>query len=1159
MKGIVLNMQSVDQKARDSCSENETLAARKLLVLNASLPLEAIRERKLEGIVTNTDLEGFFEHVWTVHPFATLVTSNDGISKYGSPEVHAFAQGHTFIEGKVGRFRFLKWVEPLNFLISQIDIFFRLARLIRKERISVIDAWTPLYPGLFAWALSRLCGIPFVVRVVQNNDKIYEVTGRQSERKLWFTRKNEKFIERFVLKRANLVAAVNQDNLNFALANGAVPEKSTLFRYGNQIDQRHFSKLSERPDGSFLLREIGVEPHRFVIYVGRFESVKHPGDVLRVFAKIRSFGHDVKLIMAGDGSLREKLYAQARELGIENDTLFCGNKDQTWLISVIPLAALVLSPHTGRALLEVAMAEVPIVAYDVDWQSELIETGVTGELVPLQAWEEMADRANYFLTNPEYASAMGKSVSKRAAKMMDPAKLNQHERATYIELLSNYSQSSLSKDPPRKHLSTSSSPSVFKLKSQLSDNVHKLFETKLAAERRLLVLDTAWTLEAIRERKLEDSITCRDLDGFFEHVWSIHPFASLVTSKEWTSKYGQPEFHELSASHTFVEGKMGRFRMLRGFPPLNFLISQMGIFADLVSIIQEYKISAIRVGDPHYLGLFGWGLSCLCGIPFGIRVSANYDKIFETTGQLAVRRLFFFRKVEKIVERFILKRACFVAAGNQDNLNFSLANGARPEVSTLFRYGNLIDKRHFVDPKDRAEGTSLLEELDVEQCKFLLYIGRLEEIKQPSHILYVLSDIRKRGNDIKVLLVGDGSLREQLQRLAQELEVENQVIFCGNRDQEWLARVIPLALMVVSPHTGRALSEAALGAVPIVAYDVDWQSELIQTGKTGELVPNLDWKKMADAVESLLADPKNARSMGDAVRNRALKMMNPAMLDQHERETYLRLFDSLHKQQIDRNIEVHDKTASNYVSVHGEIFNDTEQERLSLVLKKSLQAVKTGSKNLTALDYGCGSGNVTEKLLNLNVNVVAADVSGQFLKLVRQNFSSERLSTLSLNGRDLLGVKAERFDFIAIYSVLHHIPDYLSAITELARVCKPGGIIYIDHESNDEYYFGRPVYKEFKSKALLTDWKKYFVFGNYVGGVRRLFNSRHSNEGDIHVWSDDRIEFQRIEKNLKEQGFEVILSKDYLHSDRLYRPEIYKEYEELCSDTRLMVFRKGLA
>ena len=55
MKRIVLNSQSVAQEVGESCSENET--------------------------------------------FATLVTLNDGISKYGSPEVHGFAQGHTFVEG----------------------------------------------------------------------------------------------------------------------------------------------------------------------------------------------------------------------------------------------------------------------------------------------------------------------------------------------------------------------------------------------------------------------------------------------------------------------------------------------------------------------------------------------------------------------------------------------------------------------------------------------------------------------------------------------------------------------------------------------------------------------------------------------------------------------------------------------------------------------------------------------------------------------------------------------------------------------------------------------------------------------------------------------------------------------------------------------------
>ena len=418
-----------------------------------------------------------------------------------------------------------------------------------------------------------------------------------------------------------------------------------------------------------------------------------------------------------------------------------------------------------------------------------------------------------------------------------------------------------------------------------------MLETELPVKRKLLVLDAAWAFEAIREGNLEDSVTCRDLGGFFEHVWSVHPFASLVTSEKWTSKYGKPEHHQLNTAHTFIEGKIGRFSLLRRLPRLNFILSQVGIFFDLVHLIQKHNITIIRVGDPQYLGLFGWALSRICKIPFVVRVAANYDKIFETTGLRAYKKLFFNRNIEKIIERFVFKHADLLAAANQDNLDFALRNGARAEVSTLFRYGNLIDKRHFADPKDRTDGTLILKELGLKRGKFLLYIGRLEEIKQPSHVLYVLADIRKRGNDIKALLVGDGSLRKQLQGLAQELGVEGHVIFCGNRDQGWLSRVIPLALSVLSPYTGRALVESALGAAPIVSYDIDWHSELIQNGETGELVPFQAWEEMAEGVHRFLADSSYARSMGEAVRKRALKMMDPSILNQHERNAYIKLYD----------------------------------------------------------------------------------------------------------------------------------------------------------------------------------------------------------------------------------------------------------------------------
>ena len=413
---------------------------------------------------------------------------------------------------------------------------------------------------------------------------------------------------------------------------------------------------------------------------------------------------------------------------------------------------------------------------------------------------------------------------------------------------------------------------------------------KSLTARKLLIIDASYALEAIRTRGLEDSVTCRDLGGFFEHVWTVHPFATLVTSKKWTSRYGKSEWHILAPEHTFIEGKVGRFFILRAFTGLNFFLSQLSIFVSLVRLIRKEKISVIRVGDPHYLGFFGWALSRLCGILLAVRVAANYDLNYMITDKIGSPRLFRARWVEKIFEQFVLKRSDLVVCASYDNLGFVRANGARPEKSTLFRYGNLIDKKHLVDPQDRPDGRPLLKELGLESGRFLMNIGRLEGLKHPDHVLRILAAIRGRGHEIKAVLVGEGELYGPLIELAQELGVQDQVLLCGKQNQQWLATLIPYAAVIVSPITGRALTEAAFGAAPIVAYDLDWQSELIQTGVTGELVTPIEWGNMADAVERFLTNPSYARAMGNAVRQRALEMMDPEILNQHERSVYLKLF-----------------------------------------------------------------------------------------------------------------------------------------------------------------------------------------------------------------------------------------------------------------------------
>jgi ubiquinone/menaquinone biosynthesis C-methylase UbiE len=267
-------------------------------------------------------------------------------------------------------------------------------------------------------------------------------------------------------------------------------------------------------------------------------------------------------------------------------------------------------------------------------------------------------------------------------------------------------------------------------------------------------------------------------------------------------------------------------------------------------------------------------------------------------------------------------------------------------------------------------------------------------------------------------------------------------------------------------------------------------------------------------------------------------------------------------EQIQFNKEVNDQVSTRYDRLHGEIFNAIEQERLKKALSTAIKAVKTNTKPLKALDYGCGSGNLTRHLIELGLQTISADISEGFLSLIKRNFSQTGLSrTLAINGKDLSNVSSNEFDIVAIYSVLHHVPDYLFIVKEMARVTKPGGVIYIDHEVIESYYQRPKEYVEFLQKARpAVNLKRYLRLlldvKGYIHIFRRLMNPRYKREGDIHVWPDDHIEWDRIEQLLISEGFEIILKEDYLLYKNEYDPHIYNEYKDKCADERVLIARK---
>lgn len=191
------------------------------------------------------------------------------------------------------------------------------------------------------------------------------------------------------------------------------------------------------PESKITVKYIGVDTSKFtpggrpiiersprVLFVGRFAEKKGCEYLIRAFVKVEEVVPDARLILVGDGDLRERLQHLVRELGVSAE--FLGALSATGVLQQLHLAQVLCLPSVtaangdaegfGMVLLEAQASGVPVVTSALGGASEGIQEGITGFSFKERDVGTLAAHLVCALTNDTIANALSLASPKFVAE-----------------------------------------------------------------------------------------------------------------------------------------------------------------------------------------------------------------------------------------------------------------------------------------------------------------------------------------------------------------------------------------------------------------------------------------------------------------------------------------------------------------------------------------------------------------------------------------------------------------------------------------------------------------------------------------------------------------------------------------------------------------------
>ena len=248
------------------------------------------------------------------------------------------------------------------------------------------------------------------------------------------------------------------------------------------------------------------------------------------------------------------------------------------------------------------------------------------------------------------------------------------------------------------------------------------------------------------------------------------------------------------------------------------------------------------------------------------------------------------RWVNRWLNRHYADKIIAVSPATMDNL---VESGVAPDQITVVMNG--VAPLTATSPEEQA---ALKKELGIGPNTVVFGIlARIEEYKGHGLIAEAAQKLKTRGRDFKVLVAGTGQWAGQLDKLVQELDVDDVMPRLGFRsDVAALLSILDVQLNASfgTEATSIALLEGMSLCKPSIVSDYGGNPWLVKDGDNGLVFPSGDSGALADAMERLMDHPEQRQAMGRRARQVFEQRFTGQVFARNTEQVYLEVLKGAH-------------------------------------------------------------------------------------------------------------------------------------------------------------------------------------------------------------------------------------------------------------------------